>query len=76
VLTWAGVELAMLQRLLETTSLTSAQWLTVIALSLLAPAVVAVDRLVERARHRAAPDHAGAVADAAGAYEGASPGTA
>jgi Ca2+-transporting ATPase len=48
VLTWAGVELAMLQRLLETTSLTGGQWLTVLGLSLLAPAVVAAERLLDR----------------------------
>ena len=46
VLTWAGVELPMLQRLLETTSLTSGEWLTVLALSLISPALVAADRLV------------------------------
>jgi Ca2+-transporting ATPase len=50
LLTWAGVELAMLQRLLETTSLTGGQWLTVIGLSAIAPAVVALDRWMSR-RH-------------------------
>jgi Ca2+-transporting ATPase len=50
LLTWAGVELAMLQRLLETTSLTGGQWLTVIGLSVLAPAVVALDRWMGRRR--------------------------
>ncbi|MEU4562709.1 cation-transporting P-type ATPase [Actinoplanes sp. NPDC023936] len=54
-LTWAGVELGMLQRLLDTTSLSGDQWLVVIGLSLLAPAVVAVDKLVTTVRHRAHP---------------------
>jgi Ca2+-transporting ATPase len=40
----------MLQRLLETTSLTGGQWLTVIGLSAIAPAVVALDRWMGR-RH-------------------------
>ncbi len=44
ILTRAAVELGMLQRLLDTQSLTGRQWVIVIALSLLAPAVVAVDR--------------------------------
>ena len=37
VLTWAAVELNMLQRLLDTVSLTGAQWLVVLGLSLVAP---------------------------------------
>ncbi len=48
LLTWAAVELTMLQRLLDTTSLSSGEWLTVMALSLLAPAVLVVDRLISR----------------------------
>jgi Ca2+-transporting ATPase len=52
VLTWAAVELEMLQRLLDTTSLTGAQWLSVIALSLIAPALVAVDDVVQVTRQR------------------------
>ena len=42
ILTWAAVELGMLQRLLDTTSLTGREWIIVLALSLIAPAVVAV----------------------------------
>ena len=50
--TWAAVELGMLQRLLLTESLTGGQWVVVIALSLVAPAVVAVDKLVQLRRQR------------------------
>jgi Ca2+-transporting ATPase len=49
-LTWAAVELGMLQRLLDTTSLAGTQWLVVIGLSLLAPAVVAVDKVIQLSR--------------------------
>ena len=59
VLTWAAVELDMLQRLLDTTSLTGAQWLVVIGLSLIAPAVVAVDKAVQLSRQRTARRGAG-----------------
>ncbi len=52
VLTWAAVELTMLQRLLDTVSLTGRQWLVVLALSLLAPAIVAVDKLIQLSRQR------------------------
>src|SRR3954471_17649609 len=50
ILTWAAVELNMLQRLLDTTSLTGPQWLVVLGLSLIAPAVVAVDKFIQLAR--------------------------
>ena len=43
-LTWAAVELNMLQRLLDTVSLTGAQWALVLGLSLIAPAFNAVDK--------------------------------
>src|SRR4051794_19386757 len=43
-LTWAAVELNMLQRLLDTVSLTGAQWALVIGLSLVAPAFNAIDK--------------------------------
>jgi Ca2+-transporting ATPase len=49
-LTWAAVELNMLQRLLQTTSLTGAQWLLVLGLSLLAPGVVAIDKEIQLRR--------------------------
>ncbi len=44
ILTWAAVELNMLQRLLDTVPLTGAQWGLVLALSLVAPAFTAVDK--------------------------------
>ena len=50
VLTWAAVELNMLQRLLDTTSLSGREWIIVLALSLLAPAVVAVDKILQLRR--------------------------
>jgi Ca2+-transporting ATPase len=50
ILTWAAVELNMLQRLLDTTSLTGREWIIVLALSLLAPAVVAVDKVIQLRR--------------------------
>ena len=37
----------MLQRLLDTVALTGAQWVLVIALSLIAPAFVAIDRAIQ-----------------------------
>jgi Ca2+-transporting ATPase len=50
VITWAAVELNMLQRLLDTTSLSGRQWIIVLALSLLAPAVVAADKVIQLRR--------------------------
>jgi magnesium-transporting ATPase (P-type) len=46
LLTWAAVELRMLQRLLDTTSLSGGQWGTVLLLSLIAPGAVAADKMV------------------------------
>jgi Ca2+-transporting ATPase len=43
-LTWAAVELNMLQRLLDTVPLTGAQWTLVIGLSLVSPALVGIDK--------------------------------
>ena len=54
ILTWAAVELNMLQRLLDTTSLSGREWIIVLALSLLAPAVVAVDKALQLSRQRKA----------------------
>jgi Ca2+-transporting ATPase len=54
VLTWAAVELNMLQRLLDTTSLSGRQWVVVLALSLIAPAVVAVDKVLQLRQQRKA----------------------
>jgi P-type Ca2+ transporter type 2C len=50
ILTWAAVELGMLQRLLDTTSLSGREWIIVLALSLIAPAVVAVDKFIQLRR--------------------------
>jgi len=55
ILTWAAVELNMLQRLLDTTSLSGREWIIVLALSLLAPAVVAVDKVIQLRRQGTAP---------------------
>jgi len=52
VLTWAAVELHMLQRLLDTTSLTGGEWGTVLGLSLIAPAIVGVDKAIQLRRQR------------------------
>jgi Ca2+-transporting ATPase len=57
VLTWAAVELGMLQRLLDTTSLSGRQWVVVLALSLVAPAIVAVDKVLQvRSQRRDQPE--------------------
>ena len=50
----------MLQRLLDTTSLSGREWIIVLALSLLAPAVVAVDKAIQLRRQSKAPATAGA----------------
>jgi Ca2+-transporting ATPase len=52
ILTWAAVELNMFQRLLDTVSLSGGQWLTAIGLSLIAPAIAAVDKAIQLARQR------------------------
>ena len=62
VLTWAAVELGMFQRLLNTESLTGGQWLAVLALSLVMPAAVGVDKAVQLHRQRSAPAVAAAAA--------------
>jgi Ca2+-transporting ATPase len=52
-LTWAAVELNMLQRLLDTESLNGRQWVIVLGLSLLGPGFVAIDKAVTMSRqHR------------------------
>jgi Ca2+-transporting ATPase len=51
-LTWAAVELGMFQRLLTTVSLTGGQWVVVIALSLVGPLFVAVDKQIQMRRSR------------------------
>jgi P-type Ca2+ transporter type 2C len=59
ILTWAAVQLNMLQSLLDTTSLDGRQWVVVLCLSLLAPAVVAVDKVLQLRRQDQAPAGAG-----------------
>jgi P-type Ca2+ transporter type 2C len=66
VLTWAAVELNMLQRLLDTESLSGDQWLVVLGLSLIAPAVVAVDKAVQLLRQRRARPESGAIGTGVG----------
>jgi len=53
-MTWAAVELHMFQRLLDTTSLTGGEWGTVLGLSLIAPAIVGVDKAIQLRRQRSA----------------------
>ena len=50
---WAAIELGMFQRLLLTESLTGGQWGLVIVLSLVSPAFVAVDKLLQLRRQSA-----------------------
>ena len=64
-LTWAGVELNMLQRLLDTVSLTGAQWLTVIGLSIVSPAVVGIDKAIQMKRQNKQRQIVGGVPDGA-----------
>jgi Ca2+-transporting ATPase len=54
LLTWAAVELGMLQRLLDTTSLTGGQWGLVLLLSIVTPALVWVDKTIQQSRERKA----------------------
>jgi len=51
VVTWLGVELPLLQRWLDTTSLTGSQWLAVFALSFAVPLMVELEKAYRR--HRA-----------------------
>lgn len=52
-LTWAAVELGMLQRLLDTVSLTGGQWLVVLGLSLITPMFVGIDKAIGLRKLRA-----------------------
>jgi Ca2+-transporting ATPase len=55
-LTWAAVELNMLERLLDTVSLTANEWLVVLGLSLVMPGLVLIDKTVQlRRQERSAP---------------------
>jgi Ca2+-transporting ATPase len=65
IMTWAAVELRMLQRLLDTTSLSGRDWLVVIGLSLPAPVIVGVDKIIGLKRQevaRSSPQAGGAAA--------------
>jgi P-type Ca2+ transporter type 2C len=57
-LTWAAVELNMLQSLLDTVQLTGAQWALVLALSLVAPAFTAIDKSIQLRRLNRSPHDA------------------
>jgi P-type Ca2+ transporter type 2C len=54
LLTWAAVEMNMLQRLLDTESISGRAWVVVIALSLLAPTAVGIDKAIQMRRQRLA----------------------
>jgi Ca2+-transporting ATPase len=54
LLTWAGVELHMFQRLLDTESLSGSQWAIVLGLSLIAPTLVWGDKAIQLRRQQAA----------------------
>ncbi len=58
ILTWAAVELNMLQRLLDTTSISGRQWVVVIAMSVVAPALVGIDKAVQQHRQNQARERA------------------
>jgi P-type Ca2+ transporter type 2C len=51
-LTWAGVELGMFQRLLDTMSLSAKEWGVVLLLSLIAPTIVFVDKVIQQQRQK------------------------
>jgi Ca2+-transporting ATPase len=69
-LTWAAVELGMLQRLLDTESLTGGQWAIVLGLSLITPGLVWADKAIQLRRQnkpRAQVDASASPAQPAGA---------
>ena len=53
VITWLGVELPLLQRWLDTTTLTGSQWLVVLGLSLVVPVLVEIEKAIRRSRAEA-----------------------
>jgi hypothetical protein len=55
VLTWLAVELPLLQRWLDTVSLTGSQWLAVVGLALLAQLLAIVEKAFRRSRTTAEP---------------------
>jgi Ca2+-transporting ATPase len=50
LLTWAAVELNMLERLLDTVSLSGREWLLVIGLSIITPSLVWIDKTIQLRR--------------------------
>jgi len=75
-LTWAAVELHMLQRLLDTESLTGPEWAIVLGASLITPALVWADKTIQlhrqsKARERARVQSAERIDDAAAGPAGA-----
>jgi P-type Ca2+ transporter type 2C len=54
ILTWAAVELHMLQRLLDTVSLTGGQWAWVLGLSLITPGLLWIDKMIQLRRQKTA----------------------
>ena len=50
LLTWAAVGLSMFERLLDTVPLSGDEWLVVITLSVVTPALVAVDKAIQLRR--------------------------
>jgi Ca2+-transporting ATPase len=61
-LTWAAVELPMLQRLLDTVSLTGGQWAWVLGLSLITPTLVWIDKTIQQRRQASGRPQIGAPA--------------
>ena len=55
LITVVSVEWTLMQRMLDTQSLTGGQWLASVLLALATPLVIEVDKLIGRRRHRAAP---------------------
>ena len=72
ILTWLAVELHPLQRLLSTESLSGRQWLVVLALSLVMPLAVGVDKAIQL-RRQAHPSAGAEPAGAGGPAVAASP---
>ncbi len=58
LLTWAAVELNMFERLLDTVSLTGGQWVVAIALSIVTPLLVWIDKTITLRRQQHAGAHA------------------
>jgi Ca2+-transporting ATPase len=66
ILTWAAVELHMLQRLLDTVSLSGGQWAWVLGLSLITPGLLWIDKTIQLRRQGKAGVESTAHSDADG----------